>query len=65
MPSKQERICYCDFCGENQHKVELMIAGPEDNFICNECVGLCNDIIAEKRAEKAEVANINEKKEQA
>jgi len=34
------------FCGKQQHEVQTLIAGPSA-YICNECVGLCNDIIAE------------------
>src|SRR5262245_2970162 len=35
---------YCSFCGKSQHKVARLIAGP-GVFICDECVGLCNDIL--------------------
>ena len=35
---------YCSFCGKSQHEVRKLIAGPMV-FICEECVGLCNDII--------------------
>ncbi len=37
----------CSFCGKNENQVERMIAGP-DVFICNECVDLCSDILAEE-----------------
>ena len=33
---------YCSFCGQSQHKVRTLIAGPKV-FICNECVALCNE----------------------
>ena len=36
----------CSFCGKQQHKVQRLIAGPW-TYICDECIGLCNDIIAE------------------
>jgi ClpX C4-type zinc finger/Glyoxalase superfamily protein len=38
---------YCSLCGKNQHEVSALIAGPTV-FICDECVGLCNDIIDDK-----------------
>jgi hypothetical protein len=38
------KTLYCSFCGKSQHEVSKLIAGP-DSFICDECVGLCNDII--------------------
>jgi len=36
----------CSFCGKTQREVRKLIAGPKV-FICDECIGLCNDIIAE------------------
>jgi len=36
----------CSFCGKKQHEVQKLIAGPM-SFICNECIGLCVDIIKE------------------
>jgi ATP-dependent Clp protease ATP-binding subunit ClpX len=38
---------FCSFCGKNQKDVKKLIAGPT-SFICDECVELCNDIIAEE-----------------
>src|SRR5438128_5482193 len=40
----------CSFCGKNQKEVKKLNAGPTV-YICDECIGLCNDIIAEE-AEK-------------
>ena len=37
----------CSFCGKDQNHVERLIAGPSV-FICNECVQLCQEIIAEE-----------------
>jgi ATP-dependent Clp protease ATP-binding subunit ClpX len=42
----------CSFCGKSQHDVKRMIAGPRGVFICNECVALCNEIIAEEERNK-------------
>jgi hypothetical protein len=38
---------YCSFCGKSQHEVRVLIAGPTV-FICDECTGLCNDVIEDK-----------------
>ena len=38
---------YCSFCGKSQKEVKKLIAGPTV-YICDECIGLCNDIIAEE-----------------
>ncbi|MEJ5364157.1 MAG: ATP-dependent Clp protease ATP-binding subunit ClpX [Desulfosoma sp.] len=37
----------CSFCGKSQSEVKKLIAGPTV-YICDECVELCNDIIAEE-----------------
>lgn len=39
---------YCSFCGKSQHEVRKLIAGPTV-FICDECVGLCTDIIQDEK----------------
>jgi hypothetical protein len=38
----------CSFCGKPKNEVSKLIAGP-GVYICNECVGLCNEIIAEEQ----------------
>ncbi|OGQ45102.1 MAG: ATP-dependent protease ATP-binding subunit ClpX [Deltaproteobacteria bacterium RIFCSPLOWO2_02_FULL_46_8] len=39
----------CSFCGKNQREVRKLIAGPTV-YICDECIELCNDIIAEENS---------------
>lgn len=46
-----EKILYCSFCGKSRHEVRKLIAGPTV-FICDECVGLCNDIIRDDNQDK-------------
>jgi len=41
----------CSFCGKRHDEVSKLIAGPDVN-ICDECVSLCADIVAEDRARK-------------
>ncbi len=41
-----QSLC-CSFCGKSQKEVKKLIAGPTV-YICDECIGLCNDIIAEE-----------------
>ena len=43
----------CSFCGKSQKQVKKLIAGP-GVYICDECIDLCNDIIAEELAETTE-----------
>ena len=38
----------CSFCGKSQKEVRKLIAGP-GVYICDECIDLCNDIIAEEK----------------
>jgi len=40
----------CSFCGKSQREVKKLIAGPTV-YICDECIELCNDIIAEEYGE--------------
>ncbi|NSW85884.1 MAG: ATP-dependent Clp protease ATP-binding subunit ClpX [Syntrophobacteraceae bacterium] len=49
----------CSFCGKSQDEVKKLIAGPTV-YICDECVELCNDIIAEEyeREEAARATQI-------
>ena len=35
----------CSFCGKPDASIDRMIAGP-GVYICNECVGLCNQLLA-------------------
>ncbi len=47
----------CSFCGKNQDEVKKLIAGPSV-YICDECIGLCNEIIAEEyEKEEAQVGD--------
>lgn len=43
----------CSFCGKKQSQVKKLIAGP-NIYICNECVDLCNDILAEEEKSEAD-----------
>ncbi|HEY3506796.1 MAG TPA: ClpX C4-type zinc finger protein, partial [Actinocatenispora sp.] len=38
----------CSFCGKSQHHVDRLIAGPADVYICDGCVGLCTELVAEE-----------------
>lgn len=46
--TNSEKLLYCTFCGKSQHEVRKLIAGPSSIYICNECIGLCNDILKEE-----------------
>lgn len=44
----------CSFCGKTQRHVKKLIAGP-GVYICDECIELCNEIIAEELTESPEI----------
>ncbi|MEI3337164.1 MAG: ATP-dependent Clp protease ATP-binding subunit ClpX [Clostridium sp.] len=44
----------CSFCGKNQDQVKRLIAGP-GVYICDECIELCSDIIADEFEETVEL----------
>jgi len=41
-----EAPLYCSFCLKSQHEAAKLIAGPGFIFICDACVGLCDDMLA-------------------
>jgi hypothetical protein len=46
-----EKPKHCNFCGKSQYEVRKLIAGPSV-YVCDECVGLCNNIIFEETEEQ-------------
>ena len=47
----------CSFCGKTEDQVDDIIAGP-GVFICNNCVEMCNDILAKSYAQSTPVTDI-------
>ena len=45
--SENGDVFKCSFCGKSQKQVERLISGP-GVYICEECIELCNEIIAEE-----------------
>ena len=45
MGRKLPQTLHCSFCGKSQGEVAKLIAGPMV-FICDSCVGICNEVIA-------------------
>ena len=50
-PANGGATLYCSFCGKSQHDVAALIAGPTA-FICDECVGLCDNIIEDQAIDR-------------
>jgi len=57
--AKPKEPLRCSFCGRSQDEVRKLIAGP-GVYICDECVALCNNILAEDiRKESEDTQKIN------
>jgi ATP-dependent Clp protease ATP-binding subunit ClpX len=50
MPS--DKHLRCSFCGKSKDSVKRFISGPSV-YICNECISLCNEILAEEETKEA------------
>lgn len=49
--ARQQDFLCCSFCSKERDAVAKLVAGP-GVFICNECVDLCNHILAEEAVPK-------------
>lgn len=47
---KNSNTIHCSFCGKAQEDVAKLVAGPRA-FICDECIGLCVEMLKEEGAE--------------
>jgi len=43
---------YCNFCDKAQDESFILIAGPGDIYICEECSTICNEIVRKKTVSK-------------
>ena len=48
----------CSFCNKSQAQVKKLIAGPNDTYICDECVDICMEIIEDEMEEDQNDADI-------
>ena len=55
--AKPASTLYCSFCFKSQHEVAKLIAGPASIFICDECVALCNEVIAGRQPKVAKASH--------
>lgn len=56
MSSNTDKDLHCSFCGKSQDEVQKLVAGPSV-FICDECISLCGDVIAEAELTKPKDGN--------
>ncbi len=57
MSATGDKHLRCSFCGKSKDSVKKFISGPSV-YICNECVSLCNEILAEEEEREAVEAQI-------
>ncbi len=46
---KRRKTSACSFCGKTHRDVGPMVEGPNDTFICSNCVDLCHNIIRQEK----------------
>jgi ATP-dependent Clp protease ATP-binding subunit ClpX len=52
MTTPSDKHLRCSFCGKSKESVKKFISGP-NVYICNECISLCNEILAEEDQQSA------------
>ncbi len=57
MSATGDKHLRCSFCGKSKDSVKKFISGPSV-YICNECVSLCNEILAEEEEREAVEAQV-------
>ena len=53
-----DRHLRCSFCGKSKESVKKFISGPSV-YICNECISLCNEILAEEEERESQDAAVS------
>ncbi|MYI65186.1 MAG: ATP-dependent Clp protease ATP-binding subunit ClpX, partial [Gemmatimonadetes bacterium] len=53
-----DRHLRCSFCGKSKESVKKFISGPSV-YICNECISLCNEILAEEEERESQEASVS------
>ncbi len=52
---EDKKVPRCSFCNKTQDQVRKLIAGP-NAFICDECIGICSEIITEEFEEEEDIS---------
>jgi ATP-dependent Clp protease ATP-binding subunit ClpX len=58
LKKNSDDVLRCSFCNKSQNDVRKLIAGPTV-FICDECVGVCQDIIDEDQNYEPSPKNVH------
>ena len=57
--SDDKKIPRCSFCGKTGSQVHKLVAGPNNVYICDECVSTCAEVLAEEFPREPELTEIN------
>ncbi|MCP4451076.1 MAG: ATP-dependent Clp protease ATP-binding subunit ClpX [Planctomycetes bacterium] len=59
---RRTKKAVCSFCGQSGSRTETLIEGPENVYICPDCVELCHNIIRQNRKQSAAPSGMSLKK---
>src|SRR5438046_2993456 len=51
--SKRPRNAYCSFCRKSYREVGPLVEGPDNVYICGECIELCQSIIDQEKRRRS------------
>ena len=57
-----EKEIKCSFCGNSADDVKKLIEGPNGIYICNECIGLCNELMEDEDEDEVNENELSLKK---
>ena len=57
--NKNNDIHTCSFCKKTNDEVDVLIAAPDDVLICNECIRLCEAVLADNDRGDIHLSRIN------
>jgi ATP-dependent Clp protease ATP-binding subunit ClpX len=60
--NKRNKKTVCSFCGQSGSRTETLIEGPDNVYICPDCVELCHNIIRQNRKQASPNAGMSLKK---
>ncbi len=50
--SNQKSVPTCSFCSRTQEQANLLVPGPKGIYICDNCIGLCHELVEEYLGEE-------------
>lgn len=57
--TEERKQLRCSFCNKNQDQVRKLIAGPNNVYICDECIEICSEIVEEEFDDAVADTDIN------